>query len=50
VGLVSVPVVIAEEQVTVIDFNQEVLPNSLVAGDQWVRLPNGQIIGYKAQQ
>ena len=49
VGLVSVPVVIGEEQITVVDLNQEVLPSLLVAGEQWVRLPNGQVIGSKAQ-
>jgi len=49
VGLVSIPVVIGEEQVTVVDLNREVLPNLLVAGEEWVRLPNGEIIGSKAQ-
>lgn len=49
VGLVSVPVVIGEEQITVVDLNHEVLPGSVVAGEQWVRLPNGQVIGSKAQ-
>ena len=49
VGLVSIPVVIDAEQVTVVDLNREVLPSLLVAGEEWVRLPNGQIIGSKAQ-
>jgi hypothetical protein len=49
VGLVSIPVVVNEDQVTVIDLNREVLPNLLVAGEEWVRLPNGQIIGSRAQ-
>lgn len=48
VGLVSVPVVIGEEQITVVDLNHEVLPGLSVAGEQWVRLPNGQVIGSKA--
>jgi len=50
VGPVSVPVVIGEEQVTVVDLNREVLPNLLAAGEEWVRLPNGQVIGSRAQQ
>lgn len=48
VGLVSVPVVIGDEQTTIVDLNHEVLPGSSV-GEQWVRLPNGQVIGAKAQ-
>ena len=50
VGLVSIPIVIAEEQTTVVDLNREVLPHLLVAGEDWVRLPNGVVIGSKAQQ
>lgn len=50
VGLVSIPIVIGENQTTVIDLVREVMPDLQAAGDEWVRLPNGQVIGAKAQQ
>ena len=53
-GLISIHVVINPAQTTVIDLINEVLPRSLAdaeqgAGEQWVRLPNGQVIGSKAE-
>lgn len=49
VGLVSLPVVIRDSQTTVVDLVNQVVPQSAADGNEWVRLPNGQIIGAKSQ-
>ncbi len=54
VGLLSIPVAIIQSQTTVVDLINQVFPPpskqtpDLAAGN-WVRLPNGQIIGSRAQ-
>jgi hypothetical protein len=46
-GLVKVPVVIRGGQTTVVDLNQEALSHATPANGNWVRLPNGSVIGSK---
>lgn len=46
---VTVPVVIQGGRTTVVDLTQEVLSHATAANGDWVRLPNGQVIGSKAE-
>ncbi|WP_116809830.1 PEGA domain-containing protein [Steroidobacter cummioxidans] len=53
-GLINIPVAIEASQTTVVDLTNQVFPpastNSVQSdADGWVRLPNGQVIGSKAQ-
>ena len=47
-GPVSLVAVIQAGLTTVIDLNEEVFPVRTAQGEQWVRLPSGQIIGSKS--
>lgn len=47
-GLVIVPVVIAAGQVTVVDLDGTVLPQNLPCDGNWVRLPDGHVVGRRA--
>jgi hypothetical protein len=48
-GLVIVPVVIEGGRTTILDLDASILPQSEPqSDDQWVRLPDGQVIGVKA--
>ena len=47
-GPVSLVAVIQAGHTTVIDLNEEVFPVRTAQGEQWVRLPSGQIIGSKS--
>jgi hypothetical protein len=46
-GPVSLSAVVQAGRTTVIDLNEEVFPVRTAPGEQWVRLPSGQIIGSK---
>lgn len=48
VGMVSLTADIQASRRTVIDLNEEELPPR-AQGEQWVRLPSGQIVGAKSQ-
>jgi hypothetical protein len=49
-GTVDVPVVIEEGRTTVVDLDGATLPQDRPkSDDQWVRLPGGQIVGFRAQ-
>ena len=48
-GLVTAPVIVQEGRTTVVDLNQEVLPQSRTARGNWVRLPNGTIVGSRSE-
>lgn len=51
-GLISIPVVIANSQTTVVDLISEVYPPAdklQPDAREWVQLPDGQIIGTKAE-
>lgn len=48
-GLVVVAVVIQDNRTTIVDLDSSILPQSKSQpGDEWVRLPGGQVIGAKA--
>jgi hypothetical protein len=47
-GYVIVPLVIAAGRTTVIDLDGTALPQR-VAGDAWVRLPDGHVVGWRAE-
>ncbi len=47
-GHVTVPVVIQGGRTTVVDLTREVLSRATAANGDWVRLPNGQVIGSRS--
>lgn len=48
-GRVRVPVVIQGGRTTVVDLTREVLSRATAANGDWVRLPNGQVIGSRSE-
>ncbi len=48
-GMVKVPIVIDARKQTVVDLNQEVLPQISATDSAWVHLPNGYAVGIKTQ-
>jgi hypothetical protein len=49
-GQVTVPVIIKEDKITVVDLQGTNLPQHKPTGaGQWIRLPNGQVIGMRAE-
>ena len=49
-GEVMVPVIIGEKKTTVVDLQGTALPQHKPTGaGQWVRLPNGQVIGMRSE-
>jgi hypothetical protein len=47
-GLVIVPVVVVAGQVTVVDLDGTALPQNLPCDGNWVRLPDGHVVGRRA--
>ncbi len=48
VGMVNVPVIVKENKTTIVDLEGATLPQHKPTGaGQWVRLPNGQVIGMR---
>jgi hypothetical protein len=49
-GEVLVPVVVAENKTTIVDLEGSALPQHAPTGaGQWIRLPNGQVIGMRVE-
>jgi hypothetical protein len=49
-GLVAVPVIVKENKTTIVDLDGTTLPQRKPTGaGQWVRLPNGQVIGMRSE-
>jgi hypothetical protein len=49
-GVVIVPVVVAENKTTIVDLEGSTFPQHRPTGaGQWIRLPNGQVIGMRVE-
>jgi len=48
-GLVTVPIVIQGGRTTVVDLTQDALAHATAANGDWVRLPNGEVIGSRSE-